>query len=131
MSTNTLANKITIGSGEIPAEMKSENFTIIGILKGRNSYDKYVIKEFSAYTGNYVLGNKKEINTTYSDITKYRYLMDYDLESSKSSNMTTYGYRYYIIDRKTQIKYSRKSRSSFFALEMRAYLKSIETVRKK
>jgi hypothetical protein len=35
--------------------MKSEDFTLIGVLKERGSYDKYVKKEFANYTGKYVL----------------------------------------------------------------------------
>jgi len=114
--------------------MKNEKFGIIGILH-RNSYNKYLIKEFESYTGEYVLATAKESGSKYGDISKYRYVLDYVQEYSKigsgANSVTSSGYRYYIIDRKEEKIYQRKSRSSFFALEIRSYLKSIESIRKK
>jgi len=134
-SVNSVAKRITIESGEIPPDMKMESFILIGILKEKKSYDKYVKKEYATYTGNYILTTEKELTTKYNDITKYRYFMDYHEEHSSSysngSFHNTTGYRYYIYDRKEKKEYLRESRSSFFALEMKAYLIAIESVRKK
>ncbi|NPV51792.1 MAG: hypothetical protein HPY60_11450 [Candidatus Methanofastidiosum sp.] len=143
-SVSSVAKKITIESGEVPPDMKSEEFIIIGVLKGRRSYDKYVKKEFSKYTGNYILAQKDEITEKYSDVNKYRYIMDYTKESSTSTKYnpnykqhgsqpfednTTTGYRYFIQDRKENKEYTRKSRSSNFKLEMRAYITALESIR--
>jgi hypothetical protein len=134
-STSELAESITIESGQIPPDMKTEKFTLVGVLQGRNSYDKYLTKEFEAYTGDYVLATRKEIESKYSDVTKYRYLLDYVKETTRIGtgvdSRNSSGYRYFIIDRKDDKKYLRKSRSSFFALEIRGYLKGIESIRKK
>ena len=131
-TTSAVADKITIESGEIPPDMKTEKFILIGTLKDKRSYDKYVEKEFDAYTGEYVLATKEEISTKYPDKSKYRYIMDCVEVRSPSGNGKDYttGFRYYIRDRKTGTNYTRKGQSSFFALEMKAYLKAIEAVRK-
>lgn len=128
-SVSSVASKITIESGEIPPEMENENFILIGILSGRNSYDKYVKKTFSEYPGEYVLATMEELYTKYSDIEKYRYYMNYEL----SNNLFTeaVGTRYYIVDRKSQKTYKRKTGSSFYALEIEAYLLAINSVRQK
>ena len=136
-STKAVANKITIESGEIPPDMRNEKFTVIGVLHGKDSYDKYVEKEFSEYTGKYVLATYPEIKAKYTDSLKYRYIMDcfeivtesYDAKSL-SKRRYSVGYRYFITDRKTDVTYKRKQKSGFFALEMKAYLKAIEAVRK-
>lgn len=135
-STGSVANKITVESGEIPPDMKSENFTLVGVLKERGSYDKYVKKEFANYTGEYVLATENEIQDKYSDIDKYRYIMDYERETASihyagtRKSQTVPGKRYFILDRKTNKEYKRKTWSSFYAKEMQAYLKAIEAVRK-
>lgn len=134
-STNSSSNKITIQSGQIPPEMESEDFTIIGVLQGRRSYDKYLEKEFAAYSGKYVLAYKHEIDSKYPDKIKYRFIMDYDSESSgyfvSGKYNQTQHYQYYILDRNRDIKYKKKGASSYFALEMKSYLKAIESARKK
>lgn len=138
LSTDYVAKKITVESGQIPSSMKTENFILIGVLKGRRSYDKYVKKEFATYKGKYVLATEKEIETKYSDISKYRYVMDYEQETDIMPGVDSYGqtkkttgYRYFILDRKENKKYLRKSRSSAFAKEMKAYLTAIDAVRTK
>jgi len=128
-SVNSVASKITIDSGEIPPEMKNENFILIGILSGRNSYDKFVKKAFNEYPGEYVLGTMEDLNTKYNDIEKYRYYMNYGLSNNRITNAV--GTRYYIVDRKLGKTYRRKSGSSFYALEMEAYLQAIDRVSQK
>ena len=48
--------------------MKVEKFTDIGSLKERRSSDKYVAKNFQAYTDDYKLATEKEIETNYADV---------------------------------------------------------------
>jgi hypothetical protein len=49
--------------------MKSEDFTLIGVLKERGSYDKYVKKEFANYTGKYVLATERKSKTNTVTLT--------------------------------------------------------------
>lgn len=134
-STSSVADKITIESGEIPPDMKSEDFTLIGVLKERGSYDKYVKIAFANYTGKYVLATENQIKDKYSDTNQYRYIMDYERETASLTvvgsrkSQTVPGKRYFILDRKTDKEYKRKTWSSFYAKEMQAYLKAIETVK--
>ncbi len=137
VSTSRVAQKITVESGEIPPEMVTEDFTLIGVLKGRRSYDRYLKKKFSDYTGDYILATKEEIEKKYSDVNKYRYIMDYQSETDVKAGLDSYGqvqsttgYRYSILDRKKDKEYYRKSRSSAFAKEIEAYLLAIELARK-
>jgi hypothetical protein len=138
-SVNSIARKITTESGEIPPDMKTEEFIMIGTLKNKENYDKYLEKEYANYTGKYVLATEQDITNKYNDVNKYRYIMDYKEErsehySSMSGSMqkvTSTGFRYFILGRKVNKKYLRKSRSSFFALEIRAYLIAIEAARKR
>ncbi len=139
-STQGVSKTINIASGEIPPDMANEDFTIIGILHDKKGYDKYVEKDFAAYPGNSVTGTMEEAKTSYKDIKKYRYVMDSKMLRERSSTtnaqgrqqyMTTYSYRYFILDRKTGITYQRKDDSSFFSKEMIAYLKAIDAIRKK
>jgi hypothetical protein len=62
--------------------------------------------------------------------------MDYERETAElmvvgsRKTQTVPGKRYFILDRKTNKEYKRKTWSSFYAKEMQAYLKAIEEVRK-
>jgi hypothetical protein len=152
-STTSVAKKITAESGEIPPSMKTDdNFIIIGILKGIKSYDKYVKKEFQSYKGKYILATEAEIYQKYTDVNKYRYKIDYRAEETNINYIkrnypnyskisrpydkytevtrTSTGFRYYIFDRKENKEYIRKSKSSFFAKEIRAYLSAIQLIAK-
>ncbi|MBN8788693.1 MAG: hypothetical protein J0I84_16520 [Terrimonas sp.] len=134
-TTGGVAKKITVKSGQLPPEIATEDFILVGQLAGRKSYDKYLRKNFEKYTGKYVLATEKELNTTYADTEKYRFVMDYNRESrsimvnGQFSEATSY--RYYILDRKENKKYTRKSGSGQFSKEIEAYLKAIELTRKK
>ena len=137
-SVNHVAKRITIKSGQIPPDMQTEKFTLIGIVNGKKSYDKYVKKKFSEYTGEYVLAEIEEVDEKYKDVNKYRYILSGTLEVEYSAPTTLYGqpvrhsgFRCYIFDRKEDKMYRRKRRSSFFALEIEACLTAIEMIRKK
>jgi hypothetical protein len=153
-SIGSVAQKISIESGEIPPDMKNKDFILIGVLIGKRSYDKYVLKEFEKYTGNYILATESEIEEKYNDVKKYRYIMNYQMEQGsiqtynsnsrygkpapgvdfaepKYSSQNTTGFRYYLIDRLENKTYTRNSRSSFYAKEMRAYLQAIDRIRMK
>ncbi|MFT3702135.1 MAG: hypothetical protein QM802_07185 [Agriterribacter sp.] len=130
-SSKAVADKITVSSRQIPPEMATNDFTIIGMLHKRHSYDKYLKKGFETYPGKYVLSIDFEVNKNYPDTSKYRYYLDYENEfSSSGGNQFTY-YRYFIVDRVTGNKFRRKTSSTNFANEIKMYLAAIEKVRKK
>jgi len=135
ISSSAFAQKVSVASGDIPPDMAKETFTIIGVLKDRKSYDKYLEKGFAEYTGNYVLATKEEIASKYKDVEKYRYLLDYDegtTDYSTPGNRNVMHHKiFFIIDRKDGKKYVRKSFSSFFAKELRNHINAIESARKK
>lgn len=142
VSSASIAKKITIESGEIPPDMAKEDFYLIGVLKGRDSYDKYLEKGFSEYHGKYVLATLSEIEKKYKDTSKYRYILDYVLDNKSMTYMSerspdgkttrnSTSYTYYIRDRKTDKKYIRSAGSSFFSMEIRTYLNAIENIRVK
>ena len=116
-STKGAAKTITIASGEIPPAMAEEDFTIIGILHDKKGYDKWVEKDFAAYPGNYVTATMEDALTTYSNIKKYRYLMDGTMKTERFTTInekgrqeynTTTVYRYYILDRKNRKNVQKK-----------------------
>ncbi|WP_124641970.1 hypothetical protein [Amniculibacterium aquaticum] len=125
------ANTITVESGEIPPDMATDASTLIAVIKDRSSYDKYVKSAFENYSGKYILATEQEVKTKYSDVNVYRYVMDYERESGSVSEIGTGksysvpGKRFFIIDRKTDKIYKRKSWSSFYGKELKAYVSAI------
>lgn len=137
-SVQSVSEGITIESGVIPPEMAKEKFTLIGVMHGRKSYDKYLKSGFEQnYFGDYVLMELKLVDEKYPDKAKYRYLLDYNTRvtpytyhNGKSLVTTsTTAYIYYIEDRLTGKKYTRSNGSSFFAKEIQAMTKAIERTR--
>ena len=125
----------TVESAEIPPDMATEKFILIGMVKNRKSYDKYLRTAFDTYTGKYILADNKEIAANYQDTVKYRYILDYTDEYSHGNDAAgqagTNSHHFYIRDRKANKIYMRKSWSAFFARDMRTYLQQIEAFRKK
>ena len=111
-----MADKMTASSGQSPEAMEMSDFTIIGVLHKRHSYDKYLKKGFETYPGKYVLSPLFEIEKNYPDTSKYRYYIDYENEFSSSV---------------TGNKFRRKTSSTNFANEIKMYLAAIEKVRRK
>lgn len=130
-SVDNAAKNISVQSGEIPQDYAKDPSTIIAIIKDRPSYDKYVKSAFEKYSGKYILATEQEIKSKYSDVNTYRYIMDYERESGSVTEMGTGksynvpGKRFFIIDRKTDKEYKRKSWSSFYAKELQAYVAAL------
>lgn len=132
------SEKITIESGQIPPEMATEKFILIGRLYGRGekSYDKRLAKELDKYAGEKVLATKEEIAEKYTSANGYRYILDFDpqYQESRDANGGTCSIlvrRFYIYDQQTGEKYTRNAVSSFWALQIRYYLLAIDAVRLK
>lgn len=138
-STAIVAGETSIEQEQLPPDMATEPFILIGILKDRKSYDKHMEKQFKKYTGEYVLATLKEVDSQYADVNKYRYIMDsketlYDRGAGRD-HYTGRMYSFYIIDRKEGHTYNH-TRGSITGsisvdLEVKSYLRSIEAFRKK
>ena len=127
---------ITIESGEIPPDMATEKFVLIGRLYQDESYDKYLVKEFDKYTGEKLLATDSDISDRYSDVNKYRYVLEYYTEKHGHTDMhghhTSVSVKhFYIYDQKTATVYKRNETSGFFAQQIRSYLSAIDAVRQK
>ncbi len=129
VSLEVFAKNITVESGEIPPEMKTEKFILVGVLHDEKAVQKSTRQAFEKYTGEYVIGSLSEIRTKYRDLDKYRYLVDYKVDDSAYGKAGNYTYQYFITDRKTNIQYVKKTKSSFFERELTTYLMAIDLVR--
>jgi hypothetical protein len=130
-----LSSSLTIESGQVPPDMAKEDFIIIGVLKGRKSYDKYLRKGFEGYTGRFELKTQEEITASYTDVEKYRYILDHDREVTTYFDGTKYVnnkcYRFYIYDRKEKKKYSRTDITCSFYYDIKNYVIAVDNARKK
>lgn len=126
----------------IPPEFFDSDHTLICVLTGRNSRDKYMKKHIeNEYTGNYVFVLREELeDPLYADTDTYRYLFDY--EARQSSQMVTNprtgtmrnsfagSSLYFIKDRKTQLVYTNRATSGYFSKLIQGYVIGIENRRK-
>lgn len=132
-----VSKKITIESGEIPVSMKGlQNYTIVGIKKGKTRRDKKLEKEFKKYKGNYVLLTKTEMLKNSTD-EEYRYFLDFEIRNISRMRPDGLGYMmpttiptpyYYIVDRYSRKKYGRVSGSHYHGLEIRAYIHALNRI---
>ena len=76
--------KTTVENGAIPAEYGEIQTTLIAVLTGRNSRDKYLKRHFqNYYHGRYVFVLRDDLDSTlYSDRQQYRYVFDFKEEQS-------------------------------------------------
>ena len=119
---------------QIPPEFGKVKTTILVIEKGRSTYDKYLEKNWEAYTGDYVIINRDQLNSKkYSDLTKYKYIFDYDSRTtntvSNGNIQSNEGYTFYLQDRADNKKYSSYLDSGVWSKLMKAYISKIEEVR--
>jgi hypothetical protein len=130
----SLSSSLTIASGQVPPDMANEDFIIIGVLKGRKSYDKYLRKGFEGYTGRFELKTAEEITASYT-VEKYRYILDHDREVTTYFDGTKYVnnkcYRFYIYDRKEKKKYSRTDVTCSFYYDIKNYVIAVDNARKR
>ena len=132
-----VSKKITIESGEIPVSMEGlQNYTIVGIKKGKTRRDNKLEKEFKKYNGNYVLLTKTEMLKTSTD-EEYRYFLDFEIRNISRMRSDGNGYTtpttiptpyYYIVDRYSRKKYGRVSGSHYHGLEIRAYVHALNRI---
>ena len=134
----------------VPPEFGREKTTLL-VVRERKGYNKKVDKIFQKYyTGDYVFVEREELDTRYSDTTKYRYLIDDDVSISKMYVTTVTTNRstgiqsrstapqssasrsFHILDRKTKkIHDTGVSSGTSWKKILKTYLKKLESERKK
>ncbi len=73
----------------VPTDFGKEKTTIL-VIKKDNAYNKRVDKIFkSSYTGSYFFITRAELESKYSDIAAYRYILDNEMAISKTTTTTT------------------------------------------
>lgn len=130
--------EFTVENNAIPSGFgKNQKTVILGILRGRRSYDKWLKKVFKKnYHGNYKLISKDDISKAeYSDQTKYRYIFDYSDGTTRSatysngqSSSVTYK-RFYLYDRLINKNYMSGAEFTYFAKAMAVYVQNLEKKR--
>ena len=119
---------------QIPSNFGKDNITLLVIMKGKRSYDKYLEKNFKEnYFGNYIIITRRGLlDEQYRNTDKYKYIFDEELHSEYSEK---YGFhasaKFFLEDRNTGKKYITRRGSSAFSKWMRAYIKELEKARQK
>lgn len=140
MVKNSAMNKMTVENHAIPPDFGKNNSTLVCILQGRNSRDKYMRKHIEDnYRGKYVFLLKEELESDkYGNLDEYRYLLDYNAGSVLNTSFNTGGNletrnlptsSYYIYDRKMKEHYFSGTTSGMFGKLILAYSISLESVR--
>ncbi len=133
----------TVEKGAIPANFGEGNTAILFRTTGKKSYDKYLKRNIRmVYKGNYELASNADIKSgKYDDISKYRYIFDYEgvSYSYRSNNTVIYGpgggtgtgtvRRFAITDRKDDKMYVMPMTSGLWGKLQRMYLMNMEAVR--
>ncbi|MEW4923103.1 hypothetical protein [Algibacter sp. 2305UL17-15] len=137
---------ITEEKGAIPPEFGKQNSTVLFVTHHR-SYNKYLKKNVvKIYKGNYEFVSIDELNSndTYKDLSKYRYVFDYNYQSAGDqiirNNVTNGDFsttslsfrpalynvkKFMIIDRQEQQLYYCKLTSSYWSKLQKVYLKKM------
>ncbi|WP_196890565.1 hypothetical protein [Aureivirga marina] len=137
---SNIQKDISVENGSIPEEIGQEGTTLICVLKGRSSRDKYMKKHVKKkYHGKYVFVLESDLNSDkYKDVNIYRFLFDYNANSVDTWRQNADGTStatalptssYFIKDRKENKIYSPKMNSSFFSKYIEAYVIQMENAR--
>lgn len=127
---------ITVEKGAIPPDFGKSKHTLMAVKTGKNSYDKYLIKNFEKYQGEYVIINPEDTESSaYADLEKYRYRFEFLFEehgllnapgpNASSSNNTATVRRFLIYDRLKDEVYASRITSSFYSKVMKAYIENL------
>ncbi len=132
---------LTVENNAMPSNFGKDKATLICVLKGRESRDKYMRKHFkNEYYGKKVFILESKLNSAkYSDKNKYRYVIDYNsgslsettfYSSGGSNTMTAGTSNYFIYDRVEEKTYNSTAQSSAFSKLIQAYAINLEKIRK-
>lgn len=123
---------------QMPPDFGEEDVTILAVKSGGRRYNKALGKVFAkSYKGKYLLVTPNELDdTTYSDISEYRYVFDKTvLAGTYSYNPSTHatvgmGYmKFQLYDRLTGKTYQTKTGMSSYAKLMGLYLQVLDKKR--
>jgi len=138
IETSKAKTEFTVENDAIPPEFgENKEMIIIGILRGRRSYDKYLKSAFkNYYNGKYILISAEEMrNSKYNDKKKYRYIFDYSDGStitytfSSGRKASSNNFRHFIFDRLNNKRYQSGAEFTFFAKSMKVYMANLEQKR--
>lgn len=133
-------SRVTKENGSIPPDFGKDSLTLICVIYGKNSYDRYMKKHVSnEYHGKYEFVLKDSINNfKYNDWKNYRYIFDTKIYETSatyypdgSTQPGSMSGSYYILDRFYRKKYQSDVASSFFAKLIQAYMIILEKERLK
>ena len=120
----------------VPPDFGSQTTTIL-VEKSIDRIDNIIKNSFDKnYKGAYLVVSKEDINTSYSDTDKFKYVLGTSNTMSGSGAGTTGSYRkvftVYLLDRKTGKRYAKWDLSgSLLDDHIKAYLTKLEQARKK
>lgn len=121
---------ITVEKGVVPPNFIKSNQTLIVLMWGTKSYDKYAMKAFNRfYDGKKIYLSLNDLLTVekYQDLERFPYVFsqgpgDMTMYSGKSYSYTYSGSRpFHILDRKEGKFYNSRINSGFFYRIMQAY----------
>ena len=129
---DALNKKYTVENNAIPASFGNDNSTLICILQGRKSRDRYMKKHLeNEYNGKYILLLEEELeNNEYSNKNEYRYVFHYNVRYAVMANGADMkASNYYIYDRKEDKDYNSDVTTGLFSKMIESYLINLEIVR--
>ena len=127
-------NSLSVKKGTVPTDFIAKDQTLIVLLWGDRSYDKYVKKAFNKfYTGKkkFVTFSDLKNNEEYQDLDKYPFVYsqgpgDLEMYEGTSYSYTFSGSRpFHIFDRRSKTFYRPKFRSGFFGRVMQGHAKAL------
>jgi hypothetical protein len=129
-------NKITVEKKVVPPDFIKRDQTLIILMWGDKSYDRYAMKAFKRfYTGKmeFVPFNDLLTNPKYEDLEAYPYVFSQGPGELKMYEGGSYSYTFsggrpfHIFDRAEKTFYTSPFTSSFFYRIMQAYAKKLNT----
>ncbi|VXB37047.1 conserved exported hypothetical protein [Flavobacterium sp. 9AF] len=133
-----LKEKFSEENNAIPPDFGKDDTILLVMLRGRKSYDKYVLKAVqNNYFGKYIFVEAKDFYAgTYADREVYKYIFDYT-DGSTSTALYSDGMqssvtakRFYVKDRLNEKMYQSGAESAYFAKALEAYFINLEEKRK-
>lgn len=148
LATSCLTKKIavsniTVERKAIPPDFGEDESTLICVISGKNSYDKYMKKHVTnEFHGKYEFVLEDDLNLEkYNDTITYRFVFDrkirkgqtssFNYDTNKYDSSPTYSNSYFITDRKKNKTYQCPIRAASFSKLIEAYMINLEEVRLK
>ncbi len=123
--------ELTVDKRAIPADFGKNKSTMLVVKTGKKSYDKYLIKNFKEYVGDYRIVTSEALDSAkYSDKKQFRYVFNFKFEAHSIMGhdgfTTTIDVRRFSIeDRFDGLLYQSPMTSSYFGKVMKAYIENL------